>query len=553
FKIRNGAVDSIMLNEACSSGCGSFIETFAKALGYNIADFSKLGLFARHPVNLGSRCTVFMNSSVKQAQKDGASVEDISAGLSISIVKNAVYKVIRAANADDLGKHIVVQGGTFHNDAVLRAFELELGRNVTRPTIAGIMGAFGAALAARDLHLDKSSILTAEDLKTFSHAAKPVTCNLCTNHCSLTVNTFDGGRRFISGNRCSRPLGKERTENPDLMHYKYKRLRALHGKGAGNGVRGRMGIPFGLNMYENLPFWFEFFTRLNFEVVLSPESSRKLYLKGQHTIPSDTVCYPAKLLHGHVEALVEEGVDAIWYPCMSYNNDEGIGDNHYNCPVVAYYPELLAANVPMLKQTRFLNPYVGLWRHKDFTKRIAVIMEQEFNIPKRETEAAAKAAYTAYDTYIHDVRETGKRYIEYARAHDMPIIVACGRPYHIDPEINHGINDLITSFGFVLVTEDALSYLEGYAPRKVLNQWTFQSRMYNAARYVCTQPDMQVVQLVSFGCGTDAITTDEMRDILESGGKLYTQLKIDDISNLGAVTIRVRSLMAAMDARKHQD
>ena len=371
FKIRNGAVDSIMLNEACSSGCGSFIETFAKALGYSIADFAKLGLLAKHPVNLGSRCTVFMNSSVKQAQKDGASVEDISAGLSISIVKNAVYKVIRAANADDLGQHIVVQGGTFHNDAVLRAFEQELGREVTRPTISGIMGAFGAALYARDLHLEKSTLLDAKALEAFTHTAKPATCNLCTNHCSLTVNTFDGGRRFISGNRCSRPLGKERVENPDLMHYKYKKLRALQGKGSGNGVRGRMGIPFGLNMYENLPFWFEFFTRLNFEVVLSPESSRKLYLKGQHTIPSDTVCYPAKLLHGHVEALVEEGVDAIWYPCMSYNNDEGIGDNHYNCPVVAYYPELLAANVPLLKQTKFLDPYVGLWRHKDFEKRIA--------------------------------------------------------------------------------------------------------------------------------------------------------------------------------------
>ena len=552
FKVRNGAVDSILLNEACSSGCGSFIETFAKALGYSIADFAKLGLFAKHPVNLGSRCTVFMNSSVKQAQKDGASVEDISAGLSISIVKNAVYKVIRAANADDLGQHIVVQGGTFHNDAVLRAFEQELGREVTRPTISGIMGAFGAALYARDLHLDKSTLLSAKDLEAFTHTAKPATCNLCTNHCSLTVNTFDGGRRFISGNRCSRPLGKEKVENPDLMHYKYKKLRALQGKGNGSGVRGRMGIPFGLNMYENLPFWFELFTSLNFEVVLSPESSRKLYIKGQRTIPSDTVCYPAKLLHGHVEALVEEGVDAIWYPCMSYNNDEGIGDNHYNCPVVAYYPELLAANVPMLKQTRFLNPYVGLWRHKDFTKRIAQLMEEHFSIPKRETEAAAKAAYEAYDAYVHDVRETGKQYIDYARAHNMPIIVACGRPYHIDPEINHGINDLITSFGFVLVTEDALSYLEGYAPRKVLNQWTFQSRMYNAARYVCTQPDMQVVQLVSFGCGTDAITTDEMRDILEEGGKLYTQLKIDDISNLGAVKIRVRSLMAAMDARKAQ-
>ena len=553
FKIRNGAVDSIMLNEACSSGCGSFIETFARALGYEIAEFSRLGLFAKHPVNLGSRCTVFMNSSVKQAQKDGASVEDISAGLSISIVKNAVYKVIRAANADDLGRHIVVQGGTFLNNAVLRAFEQELGRNVTRPTIAGLMGAFGAALAARDLGLERSALLDARALEAFTHAAKPVTCNLCTNHCSLTVNQFDGGRRFISGNRCSRPLGKEKVENPDLMTYKYQKLRALKGKGEGDGSRGRIGIPFGLNMYENLPFWFAFFTRLNFEVVLSPESSRKLYLKGQHTIPSDTVCYPAKLLHGHVEALVEAGVDAIWYPCMSYNNDEGIGDNHFNCPVVAYYPELLAANMPVLKQTRFLDPYVGLWRRKDFKKRAVKMMEADFGIPKRETEGAVDAAYAAYDAYVQDVRQTGKAYIDYARAHGMPIIVVCGRPYHIDPEINHGINDLITSFGFVLVTEDALSYLEGYAPRKVLNQWTFQSRMYNAARYVCTQSDMQVVQLVSFGCGTDAITTDELRSILESGGKLYTQLKIDDINNLGAVKIRIRSLMAAMDARRARD
>ena len=550
FKIRNGAVDSIMLNEACSSGCGTFIETFAKALGSNIADFSKMGLFAKKPVNLGSRCTVFMNSSVKQAQKDGASVEDISAGLSISIVKNAIYKVIRAASADDLGQHIVVQGGTFLNDAVLRCFERELGREVTRPTIAGIMGAFGAALAARNLHLERSALLSSQDLEKFTHTAKPATCGLCTNHCSLTVNTFDGGRRFISGNRCSRPLGEEPHHLPDLMRYKYQKLRALHGKGEGDGSRGRIGIPFGLNMYENLPFWFTFFTKLNFEVVLSPESSRKLYLKGQRTIPSDTVCYPAKLLHGHVEALVEAGVDAVWYPCMSYNNDEGIGDNHYNCPVVAYYPELIAANVPSLKQTRFLDPYVGLWRHKDFGKRIAQLMHQEFGIPKKESAAAARAAYEAYEAYVHDVRATGQEYIDYARSHGLNIIVVCGRPYHIDPEINHGINDLITSFGFVLVTEDALSYLEGYAPRKVLNQWTFQSRMYNAARYVCTQPDMQVVQLVSFGCGTDAITTDEMRSILEDGDKLYTQLKIDDISNLGAVKIRIRSLMAAIDARK---
>ena len=549
FKIRNGAVDSIMLNEACSSGCGSFIETFAKALGYSIADFAKMGLFAQRPVNLGSRCTVFMNSSVKQAQKDGASVEEISAGLSISIVKNAVYKVIRAASADDLGKHIVVQGGTFYNDAVLRAFEQELKRDVTRPTISGIMGAFGAALAARNLHLEKSTLLGPEALENFTHTAKPVTCNLCTNHCSLTVNTFDGGRRFISGNRCSRPLGKEKVELPDLYNYKYRKLRAMEGKGFGNGSRGRIGIPFGLNMYENLPFWFELFTRLNFEVVLSPESSRKLYIKGQRTIPSDTVCYPAKLLHGHVQALVEAGVDAIFYPCMSYNFDEKTSDNNYNCPVVAYYPELLAANVPDLKKTRFLYPYAGLHRQKDYERIGSQWFSDTFGIPRREVVHAIRAAYQAYDLYKQEIRAVGQSYIDKARAEGRPIIVMAGRPYHIDPEINHGINDLITSFGFVLVSEDAVAYHEDYAPRKVLNQWTFQSRMYNAARYVCTQPDMQLIQLVSFGCGTDAITGDEVRSILEEGGKLYTQLKIDDISNLGAVRIRVRSLMAAMEER----
>ena len=552
FKIRNGAVDSIMLNEACSSGCGSFIETFAKALGYNIADFAKMGLLARHPVNLGSRCTVFMNSSVKQAQKDGASVEDISAGLSISIVKNAIYKVIRAANADDLGRHIVVQGGTFHNDAVLRAFELELGREVTRPTIAGIMGAFGAALAARDLHLERSTLLDAEALAQFQHTAKPATCNLCTNHCSLTVNTFDGGRRFISGNRCSRPLGKEPSHLPDLFRYKYEKLRAMQGKGEGSGVRGRIGIPFGLNMYENLPFWFTLFTRLNFEVVLSPESSRKLYIKGQRTIPSDTVCYPAKLLHGHVEALVEAGVDAIYYPCMSYNFNEKSSDNHYNCPVVAYYPELLAANVPNLKQTKFYFPYVGLHRPKDFEKKAAAWFWEEFSVPKKETIAAVRAAYEAYHAYEEDIRSTGEAYIRQAREEGRKILVLAGRPYHIDPEINHGINDLVTSFGFVLISEDAVAWHMGYEARHVLNQWTFQARMYNAARYVCTQEDMELIQLVSFGCGTDAITGDEMRSILESHGKLYTQLKIDDISNLGAVKIRVRSLLAAMEERERQ-
>ena len=553
FKIRNGAVDSIMLNEACSSGCGSFIETFAKALGYDIAEFARLGLFTRKPVNLGSRCTVFMNSSVKQAQKDGASVEDISAGLSISIVKNAIYKVIRAASADDLGRHIVVQGGTFHNDAVLRAFEQELGREVTRPTIAGIMGAFGAALAARDLRLDKSALLDAKALEGFTHTARPVTCNLCTNHCSLTVNSFDGGRRFISDNRCSRPLGKEKAELPDLYRYKYQKLRAMEGRGFGDGSRGRIGLPFGLNMYENLPFWFELFTRLNFEVVLSPESSRKLYIKGQRTIPSDTVCYPAKLLHGHVEALVEMGVDAIFYPCMSYNFDEKSSDNNYNCPVVAYYPELLAANMPDLKKTRFLNPYAGLHRPKDYERIGSQWFADTFGVPRREALHAIRAAYQAYDRYKEELHRTGQRYIDEARRQGLPILVLAGRPYHIDPEINHGINSLITSFGFVLVSEDAVAFHEEYAPRKVLNQWTFQARMYNAARYVCGQPDMELVQLVSFGCGTDAITGDEMRSILENGGRLYTQLKIDDISNLGAVKIRIRSLIAAMEERKRHD
>ena len=550
FKIRHGAVDSILLNEACSSGCGSFIETFAKALGRSIGDFSKMGLLAQHPVDLGSRCTVFMNSSVKQAQKDGASVEDISAGLSISIVKNAIYKVIRAADADDLGQHIVVQGGTFLNDAVLRSFELELGREVTRPTIAGMMGAYGAALAAKDAGLHGSSLLSQEALEHFTHEAKPATCKLCTNHCSLTVNRFDGGRRFLSGNRCSRPLGQEKVEIPDLMKFKYDYLRTLEGKGSGDGSRGKIGLPFGLNMYENLPFWFTLLTQLNFEVVLSPLSTRSLYIKGQRTIPSDTVCYPAKLLHGHVMALLEEGIDTIFYPCMSYNFDEHLSDNHYNCPVVAYYPDLLGVNIPALSKIRYLHPNLGLHRPRDFEKKGAAFLAETFGIPKRESVRAIRAAYAAYDGFRALVRDKGAEYIQWARDHGRKILVVAGRPYHMDPEINHGINDLITSFGFVLLTEDAVFHHMDHQPRRVLNQWTYHARMYNAARYVCTQPDMAFIQLVSFGCGVDAITTDELRSILEEGGDLYTQLKIDDISNLGAVKIRIRSLIAALDARE---
>ncbi|MGI5971592.1 MAG: acyl-CoA dehydratase activase [Oscillospiraceae bacterium] len=557
FKIRNGAVDSIMLNEACSSGCGSFIETFARALGYEIAEFAQLGIFDQRPVDLGSRCTVFMNSSVKQAQKEGATVEDISAGLSCSIVKNAVYKVIRAASADDLGQNIVVQGGTFLNDAVLRAFEREIGRNVTRPTIAGLMGAYGAALTAMDADKEvqvgdpgnRSSLLTHEQLKSFSHTSKPATCNLCTNHCSLTVNMFDGGRRYISGNRCSRPLGGKKSVLPNLMAYKYKKLRALGGRGKGSGIRGRVGIPFGLNMYENLPFWFEFWTKLNFEVVLSDESSRSLYRKGQHTIPSDTVCYPAKLMHGHIESLIEKGVDFIFYPCMPYNFDEKLGDNNYNCPVVAYYPELLGANIPSLRRVPYHAPYFGLHRPRDFSKRAQKWMLDTWNIPKKETKEAVRAAYEAYNAYRKDVENTSREYIELARREGRKILVAAGRPYHADPEINHGIDELVTGLGLVLITEDAISSQMGWESRKVLNQWTYQSRMYAAARWACLQPDAELVQLVSFGCGTDAITGDEMRDILEGGGKLYTQIKIDEITNLGAVRIRLRSLVAASEER----
>ncbi len=549
FKIRNNAVDSIMLNEACSSGCGSFIETFAKAMGYTIADYAKLGLFAKAPVNLGSRCTVFMNSSVKQAQKDGAPVEDISAGLSISIVKNAIYKVIRASSADDLGKNIVVQGGTFLNDAVLRSFELELGRNVTRPTIAGLMGAFGAALTARDHHIQEPMLLSMADLTDFQHTAKPATCQLCTNHCALTVNKFSGGRSYISGNRCSRPLGREKLPTPNLYALKYTALRKMQGKGLGSGVRGTVGIPLCLNMYENLPFWFQFFTSLNFEVVLSEESSRNLYVKGQRTIPSDTVCYPAKLAHGHIMSLLDKHVDYIFYPCMPYNFDEGISDNNYNCPVVAYYPELLAANIPGLKQTRFLTPYMGLHRPKDFKHRSARYFRKEMGIDFSEVGFAVDLAYKAYEKWHRSIVSAGERMIEEARLKGSRILVLCGRPYHIDPEISHGIDELCAEYGFVILSEDALSDRLKKEKRTVLNQWTYQARMYNAARYVCSQPDMELVQLVSFGCGTDAITGDEMRAILEEHGKLYTQLKIDEISNLGAVRIRIRSLLAALDAR----
>lgn len=550
FKIRNGAVDSIMLNEACSSGCGSFIETFAIALGYSVKDFARLGLFAAHPVNLGSRCTVFMNSSVKQAQKDGAGIDDISAGLSMSVVKNAIYKVIRASSPQELGKNIVVQGGTFYNDAVLRSFEIELGRDVTRPVISGLMGAYGAALYAQKKSKDVSSLISKEDLAAFTHNARAVNCGLCTNHCPLTINDFGGGRRFISGNRCERPLGRKKAEElPNLFKYKYEKLMTYKPV---KGSRGRIGIPLALNMYELLPFWHAFFTSLGFEVVTSPESSRALYRQGQYSIPSDTVCYPAKMVHGHIEALLDMGVENIFFPCMPYNFDEKMSDNHYNCPVVAYYPELVAANIERLKTVRFMNPYFGLFRPRGFVKKAEEYFGREFGIPAGEIRQAAKAAYREYNASRADVRAAGERALQFAKEHGKNVIVLAGRPYHIDPEINHGIDRLISSFGLVIVTEDSVAHLAPKGRVKVLNQWTYQARLYAAARFVANTENAEFIQLVSFGCGIDAITGDETRAIVEKAGGLYTQIKIDEINNLGAIKIRIRSLIAAMESRRSE-
>ena len=546
FKIRNGAIDNIFLNEACSSGCGSFLQTFASTLGYEIPEFAKLGLFAKHPVDLGSRCTVFMNSQVKQAQKDGATVEDISAGLSVSVVKNAVYKVIRVPDAKQLGRNIVVQGGTFLNDAVLRAFEKELGVEVTRPDISGLMGAYGAAVYAMGKSTGKSALIGKEELADFKHEVKVTNCGLCSNHCRLTINVFGGNRRFVGGNRCERPVTK-RSSGTQLNMYAYKLERLLSYQPV-KGPRGKIGLPMGLNMYELLPFWHAFFTNLGFEVEHSPLSSRELYLNGQTTIPSDTVCFPAKLMHGHVQALVDAGLKNIFYPCMSYNFDEKLGDNHYNCPVVAYYPEVISANMRCLEGCNFIHDYVGIHRKHDFPIKMHKILLRSFpDITFQEVRSAAKAAYAAYDDYLADIRRKGGEMIRQAEAEHKPIIILCGRPYHLDPEINHGIDKLICGLGAAVVSEDAVSARVKRFHTEVLNQWTYHARLYAAAKYIGDKPGMNLVQLVSFGCGVDAITTDEVRRILEEKGKIYTQVKIDEITNLGAVKIRMRSLFAALE------
>ncbi|MDU2658930.1 MAG: acyl-CoA dehydratase activase, partial [Clostridium perfringens] len=438
FKIKDGIVANIMLNEACSSGCGSFIESFANQMGYDVETFSKLGLFAKHGADLGSRCTVFMNSSVKQAQKEGATVEDLSAGLSVSVVKNALYKVIRAKSLDELGKNIIVQGGTMYNDAILRAFEKELGMNVIRPSISGLMGAYGCALYAKRKNLKESKIISKEDLESFTHKSKIAKCGLCTNRCNLTINIFNDGEKYISGNRCEKPTGNKKSESiPNMYQYKYKKLREY--ESLDEGKRGTIGLPMVLNMYENIPLWATFFKELGFKVVLSDESNKKMYLKGQHTIPSDTVCYPAKLAHGHIENLISKNIEHIFYPCMSYNFDEGISDNCFNCPVVAYYPELLKTNVKELDSNNFMMEYLSLNNKKLLSKQLYEILNKTFgDIKQKEVKNALEKAYIEYDKYTKHIKEKGEEFIEYAKNNNKKVIVVAGRPYHIDPEINHG-------------------------------------------------------------------------------------------------------------------
>jgi predicted CoA-substrate-specific enzyme activase len=550
FRIRNGAIDSIILNEACSSGCGSFLETFARALGYSATEFAQKGLEGREPVNLGSRCTVFMNSSVKQAQKDGASIEDISAGLSISVVKNAIYKVIRASSPSELGEHIVVQGGTFLNEAVLRALERELGTEVIRPSIAGLMGAYGAALYSK--RCKTGALISREKLEAFSHTSRTTLCQGCANHCHLTINDFGDGRRYISGNRCDKGSGASGNgaNIPNLYDYKRGLLAAFRPT---PGPRGKLGIPLALGMYELLPLWHTLFTKLGFEVIVSAMSTRRTYELGQFSIPSDTACYPAKLMHGHIEQLLAGGVGTIFYPCLTYNVSEKSADNHYNCPVVAYYSELLNGNVEDLAGARFLYPYLDITRPTELVKELYAYLSARFEgLRLSEVRKAVSAGLKAYRAHMAAIRAEGEAALDYARKHGLRIMILAGRPYHIDEEVCHGIDQLAASLGFVVVSEDSIAHLAAPPRVDVLSQWTYHARLYSAARYAALHGDTELVQLVSFGCGVDAITTDEVRSILERHDRYYTQLKIDEITNLGAVKIRLRSLIGALEERNRQ-
>ena len=556
IRIKDHTVDSVQLNEACSAGCGSFIETFAKSLGYSVQDFAKEALFAKHPVDLGTRCTVFMNSNVKQAQKEGATVADISAGLAYSVIKNALFKVIKIADASSLGKHIVVQGGTFYNDAVLRAFERTAECQCVRPDIAGIMGAFGAALIARERWENQATtMLPLDKIIALQYKTAMTRCQGCNNKCVLTVNQFGGGRRFISGNRCERGLGLDRKkkEVPNLFDYKMHRLFDIETLSEDEAPRGTIGIPRVLNLYENYPFWAVFFRELGFRVVLSPVSTRKIYELGIESIPSESECYPAKITHGHVSWLIKNGVKTIFYPCIPYERDEENGaGNHYNCPIVTSYAENIKNNVEEIEteHIRFLSPFMAFTNEKILSTQLEKIMQQEFGIPAAETRTAAHAGWAELLQVKKDVEAEGERAVQWCKENKKHGIVLAGRPYHIDPEIHHGIPDMIAGFGLAVLTEDSISHL-GKVERPVVvsDQWMYHSRLYAAASFVKNTDELDLVQLNSFGCGLDAVTTDQVSDILTGSDKIYTVLKIDEVNNLGAARIRIRSLIAALRVR----
>lgn len=555
IKIKNQTVDSVQLNEACSSGCGSFIETFAKSLNYSVQDFANAALFAKHPIDLGTRCTVFMNSKVKQSQKEGASVSDISAGLAYSVIKNALFKVIKVSDASELGKQIVVQGGTFYNDAVLRSFEKIAGCNAIRPDIAGIMGAFGAALIAREHYTPgyQTSMLSIDAINSLQFDTSMATCKGCTNNCRLTINRFSGGRQYISGNRCERGLGKAKNpdQTPNLFDYKLKRLFSYEPLTADRAPRGQVGIPRVLNMYENYPFWFTFFTKLGYQVVLSPASNHNIYSLGIESIPSESECYPAKLAHGHVTWLIRQGVPFIFYPALFYErNETPEANNHYNCPIVTSYSENIKNNVEEIGRgdVKFRNPFMAFTSLETATD--ALIREFE-DIPSDEVRAAALAGWEEMAAARSDIQKKGEEVLSWMEKNHKRGIVLAGRPYHADPEINHGIPELITSYGLAVLTEDSVSHL-GHPDRPLLvsDQWMYHSRLYAAASFVRTRDDLDLIQLNSFGCGLDAVTTDQVNDILTGSGKIYTCLKIDEVSNLGAARIRVRSLLSAIRVRE---
>ncbi len=558
IKIKNNTVDSVQLNEACSSGCGSFIETFAKSLNYSVQDFAKAALFAQHPIDLGTRCTVFMNSKVKQAQKEGAEVSDISAGLAYSVIKNALYKVIKVSDASELGKHIVVQGGTFYNDAVLRSFEKIADCEAIRPDIAGIMGAFGAALIARERHEEgkETTMLSIKKINELKYTTSMANCRGCTNNCRLTVNKFSGGRQYISGNRCERGIGKEKNKDhiPNLYEYKYKRIFSYKPLSADKASRGKVGIPRVLNMFENYPFWFTFFTELKYEVVLSPTSTRKIYELGIESIPSESECYPAKLTHGHISWLLKNGIKFIFYPCIPYERNEfPDAVNHYNCPIVTSYAENIKNNVDELNDPSidFRNPFMAFTSEQILTNRLVDVFK---DLPSDEVRQAAHKAWEELACAHRDIQAKGEETLRYLEETGRRGIVLAGRPYHIDPEIHHGIPDLITSYGIAVFTEDSISHLgQIERPIRVNDQWMYHSRLYAAANFVKTRNDLDLIQLNSFGCGLDAVTTDEVYEILERSGKIYTCLKIDEVNNLGAARIRVRSLLAALRAKDRQN